>query len=84
MRTAALTLALLGLAACQSAPIKPPKVVEVVVTKIVSVPARLTKPCDLVAKKGNSVGEAIRLANARKASIAECNARLAEIGGLAK
>jgi hypothetical protein len=56
-----------------------PKEAIVVVEKIVPVPTALTKPCDEVKKQDDTFGEAVRLANARKASLAECNARMAEI-----
>lgn len=61
---------------------EPPKVVRVPVKEFVAVPAELSKPCAEVAKKGNSYGEAIRLANQRLASLQECNKRLAEIRAL--
>jgi hypothetical protein len=66
----------LVLAACATSM---PKVSTVVVEKLVPLPAALTKPCDEVKKQDDTFGEAVRLANARKASLAECNARMAEI-----
>lgn len=82
MRAAALTL--LVLAGCQTTPglPQPPKVVEVVVEKTVPVPASLTEPCQQPAKAANTVQEAVRLANERKAALDECSARMARIRGL--
>ena len=81
MRAAALIL--LVLAGCQTVkPIQPPKVVEVAVEKIVPVPAALTEPCRQPEKKDNTVAEAVRLANERKAALDECSARLARIRSL--
>lgn len=76
--------AVLVLAGCQTTPDlpQPPKVVEVVVEKIVPVPAALTEPCQQPAKTANTVQEAVRLANERKAALDECSARLARIRGL--
>ena len=73
---------LLALAGCQSCPVAPPKVVHVTVEKIVKVPAELSVDCDPVPKRENSLGEAVRLANSRGASLAECNARMARIRSL--
>lgn len=73
---------LLALAGCQSCPVVPPKVVHVTVEKIVPVPAELTADCDPVPKRDNSLGEAVRLANSRGASLAECNGRMARIRAL--
>jgi hypothetical protein len=80
MRSLALILAL-GLSACASRPavILPPKVVQVPVIQLAPVPAPLTEPCDTVPKRANTVSEAARLANARLASIQECNKRLRQI-----
>lgn len=79
MRALALTLALALLAGCATKPIQPPKVVEVVVTKIVPVPKELSKDCERIDKRDNTTGEAVRLANARKAALDECSARMAQI-----
>lgn len=83
MRRLAL-IALLALPACQTVkPIPPPKVVEVVVEKIVAVPKELTKPCRNTAKQDNSVSEAVRLANSRDEYLVECSARMERIRNLA-
>lgn len=84
MRCAALIL--LVLAGCASTPDVPrlPEIVRVPVETIVPVPAALTAPCDEVAKADNTIGEAIRLANARLASLQACNKRLAEIRELGR
>lgn len=82
MRTVAV-IALLALAGCQTAkPIQPPKVVEVVVQKIVPVPDALTEPCQQPSKRSNTIEEAVRLANVRKAALDECSARMEKIRGL--
>ena len=83
MRILAVTAAM-ALAGCQTTPDlpQPPKVVEVVVEKIVPVPAALTEPCQQPAKAANTVQEAVRLANERKAALDECSARMARIRGL--
>lgn len=87
MRRTAL-IPLLGLlcafGSCQPKPVQPPKIVEVVVTKIVPVPPELSKDCIEVAKRDNSTGEAVRLANARKAANEECTGRMQKIRGLGK
>ena len=64
---------------CQT---KPPKVVEVIVTKIVPVPAELTEPCKQHAPTEKTVAEAVRMANLRKAALDECSSRMARIRGL--
>lgn len=71
-------IACLAIAACSSIP-KMPDSVPVVVEKLVPVPEKLTRPCNEVEKKGDTYGEAVRLANARLAALKECNARMAEI-----
>lgn len=83
MRRLALILATVLLASCGKEEfLRPPEVVEVVVTKYVEVPADLARDCDEVAKEGNDYQEAIRLANARLASLEECNGRLRKIRAL--
>jgi len=81
MRAVALIL-LAALAGCKSAPILPPKVVEVIVEKIVPVPAKLSEPCQQPVKQGSTVQEAVRLANARKAALDECSGRMQKIRSL--
>lgn len=83
MHRLGLILAMLAVTACQSQPIKPPKVVEVVVEKVVPVPKQLTEPCQQPAKQGQTVQEAVRLANARKAALDECSGRMQKIRSLA-
>lgn len=77
-------IALALLAGCATKPIQPPKVVEVVVEKIVPVPDKLTEPCQQTEAKDRSVGEAVRLANARRLALAECSGRMEKIRGLGK
>jgi hypothetical protein len=80
MRAAALIL--LALAGCQTCPA--PKIVHVPVTTIVGVPEALTVPCDEVPVMGQTVEESVRLANARLASLKECNKRMGEIRSLGR
>lgn len=56
-----------------------PKTVEVEVVRVVPVPDELSRDCDPVPKREDSYAEAIRLANARGASLAECSARMKRI-----
>ncbi|WP_223621164.1 hypothetical protein [Lysobacter sp. ESA13C] len=75
----------LGLAGCQTSPPSEPvlpAVVRVPVPTYVAVPAELTRDCDEVVKQGNTYGEAVRLANSRKAALDECTARMREIRAL--
>jgi hypothetical protein len=81
MRTVVLILPL-ALAACSTQPIQPPKVVEVVVEKLVPVPAPLTEPCRRPQKQNNTVAEAVRLANERDAALVECSSRMTKIRSL--
>lgn len=76
-------IACLTLPACSSIH-KMPDSVPVVVEKLVPVPEKLTSPCDEVEKKGDTYGEAVRLANARLAALKECNARMSEIRKLGR
>ena len=77
-------IALALLAGCATKPIQPPKVVEVVVTKIVPVPAKLTKQVPVYEVTDQSVAEAVKAANMRKAGQMQCNAQLGQIEGLTK
>lgn len=84
MRRHLLITCCLLLAGCKTCPVpKAPEVLEVVVTRTVAVPAELAEDCDVPAKQGNTVGDAVLLANQRKAALEECNKRLARIRGLA-
>lgn len=78
MRRSLLVVTCLAVPACSSIP-KMPDSVPVVVEKLVPVPDKLTLLCDEVEKKGDTYGEAVRLANARLAALKECNARMSEI-----
>jgi hypothetical protein len=80
MRLAALIVLVL-LSACAHTPTIP-KVVEVPVRVVVEVPEALTRDCDPVPKQRDTFGEAIRLANARAESLAECTARMRQIRAL--
>lgn len=85
MRAVALTPVLLLLCAfgsCQQRPAPPPKIVEVVVEKIVPVPRELTKRVPVYEVKGNTVAEAVKAANLRKEGQMQCNAKLEAIEGL--
>ncbi|MBB1060411.1 Rz1-like lysis system protein LysC [Marilutibacter spongiae] len=82
MRSAVL-IAIALMAGCRSCPdIKVPELVRVPVPTMVPVPAELTEPCAQVAKRDNTVGEAVRLANARKAALEECSKRMSQIRSL--
>lgn len=63
-------------------PVQPPKVVEVVVEKLVEVPEELTRDCGTAIKQDNSVAEAVRLANTRNELLKECTARMRRIRSL--
>lgn len=81
MRAFALTALLLATVGCASQPVLP-KTVEVEVVRVVPVPEELSRDCDPVPKREDSYAEAIRLANARAASLAECSARMQRIRDL--
>lgn len=70
------------LAGCQSTPEIRTQVVEVVVREYVPVPEELTAPCDEHPAREQTVGEAVRVANARLASVRKCNADKAAIRDL--
>lgn len=73
----ALTPVLAG-ATCERRPVIP-EIVEVPVHVVVAVPEALSRDCDAVPKRDNTVEEAARLANARAASLAECTGRMRAI-----
>lgn len=81
MRRLALIASMIWLAGCAHRPIVP-EVVKVPVKVVVEVPEDLTRDCDPVPKKRDTYGEAIRLANARAESLAECTARMRQIRNL--
>ena len=86
MRRAALILLVLACcgATCSRRPDPPtiPEVVHVPVPTPVALPSELTRDCLDVPKENNSYGEAVRLANARKASTDECTGRMRQIRSL--
>lgn len=82
MRIPGLILAMLAVTACQSQPIKPPAVVTVPIDRFIPVPRALTEPCQQPTKQGQTVQEAVRLANARKAALDECSGRMQKIRSL--
>lgn len=85
MRLAA-ALTVLMLAACVPKPelIVPdaPEIVRVAVDRYVALPAELTADCYDEGAKEQTYGEAKRLANLRRESLAECNARWAKVRAL--
>lgn len=83
MRIAAMILAV-GLAGCQTAAPAPtiPEIVRVPVTTYIPLPAEVIRDCEDVPKQSNSYGEAVRLANSRKAALDECSGRMRQIRNL--
>lgn len=83
MRRYSVILAVL-LAGCQTAaPLTTiPEIVRIPVPTYVLLPAEVTRDCEDVPKQSNSYGEAVRLANARKAALDECSARMRQIRSL--
>jgi hypothetical protein len=73
-----------GFTTCSRRPDPPklPEVVHVPVKTFVALPPQLTVDCTDVVKRGNSYGEAIRLANSRKDALDECTKRMREIRAL--
>jgi hypothetical protein len=69
-----LMLAVLAACATTPAPVVVPKVVRVAVPQYVPIPDELTKDCPIAMPKTMSVGEAIRVARERRASLEACNA----------
>ena len=88
MKAAMLILILPMLAGCpgnrRPDPPTVPKVVEVVVTKFVPVPAELAADCQDTKPTKNTYSEAKRLALLRREFLEECTARMRKIRGLAK
>ena len=73
-----------GLAACHEAakPITVPQVVRVQVPVFVPIPAELTKDCPIAEPTSLKVEEVVRVANARKIALANCNADKAALRSL--
>lgn len=85
MRSMAMTLTVLAslLTACTgNRKPEPPKVVEVIVTKYVQVPAVLSADCQNETPKAQTYAEAKRLALVRNEYLAECTERMRKIRGL--
>jgi hypothetical protein len=61
-----------------------PSVVKVPIVQYVAVPTELTKPCPVTEPTDRTVGEAVRIARARRAALEQCNAQLDGIRSLAK
>lgn len=77
-----LTIAVMaGLCACT--PTKPdvviPQIVTQTVTKYVPVPVQLTEACPIEKPKQRTVGEAVRVAKARRDALEQCNRQLDQI-----
>lgn len=71
-------------ASCQTTGPTTPKVVQTAVTRYVPVPDRLTAPCVIAMPENNTVGEAVRVARARRAALEKCNGQLTRIRELAQ
>lgn len=83
----AFALGALALAACGPkpeliVPESPPEIVRVAVDRYVPLPAELTGDCYDEPAKEQVYSEAKRLANLRRESLAECNARWAKVRAL--
>lgn len=79
----ALAVAAILLAGCKTMP-PPVEIVPVTVKELVPVPEELARPCDLVPKRNNTVGEMKRVVNARLESLKLCNADKAKIRALGR
>lgn len=73
-----------ALAGCSETvkPVPVPQVVRVQVPVYVPIPAELTKDCPIAEATSLMVEEAVRVANARKVSLQNCNADKAAIRAL--
>lgn len=76
-----LSFGLAALAGCatQEPKVTVPRVVETVVPTYVPIPAELTQRCPISLPRNKTVGEAVRVARARRAALAKCNAQLKAI-----
>ncbi|UPG86842.1 hypothetical protein L2Y94_05670 [Luteibacter aegosomatis] len=76
-----LLIACLPLTGCPEtkAPVPMPKVVRVEVPVYVAIPAALTQDCPIAEPTSLKVEEAVRVANARKVALQNCNADKAAI-----
>lgn len=83
-RIGLLTALALVIAGCKPDIVKPPKVVQTTVTRMVPVPDELTQPCPVAMPQANTVAEAVRVARARRDALVKCNNQLREIRSLAQ
>ena len=83
-RTLWVLIACAGLAACHEAakPITVPQVVRVQVPVYVPIPPELTQDCPIAEPTSLKVEEVVRVANARKVALANCNADKAALRSL--
>jgi hypothetical protein len=72
---------LVALSACAAHPVVP-TVVKVPVVRYIPVPAELTTPCAITEPTDRTVGEAVRVARARRAALEQCNDQLDGIRGI--
>jgi hypothetical protein len=74
-RTLWLLIALALLAGCEAAvkPVAPPQIVHVVVKEYIPIPDELIQDCPIAEPATLKVQEAVRVANARKVSLQNCN-----------
>jgi hypothetical protein len=77
--TVLLLLGLMGASCGQTKPPAVPQVVRVVVEVPKPVPPELTAPCYDEPARNQSLDEAVRLANLRRESLAECSGRMKQI-----
>jgi hypothetical protein len=74
-----LLVLVLGGATCGQQKVVVPQVVHVPVPVVVEVPPALTEDCHDEPARNKSTGEAVRLANLRRESLAECTDRMRRI-----
>lgn len=70
------------LASCVPVQTKLPTTVQVVVDHYIAIPPELTKPCPIAVVQAPTVGEVVRVAHERKASLQTCNDQLTQIRAL--
>jgi hypothetical protein len=79
-----LSIAVLAVAGCTTAPTKPvmPQTVQVVVTRYIPVPDALTAPCTIAQLTTGTGFDALAVGHARGVSLADCNRRIRAIRDL--